>query len=99
MSPDLSLERPPHPGTVLHQEFLAGGRLTVNGLAGRLGLTPSEFDRLLAGQYRVRRALAARLAELTDTAAEYWVALQEQWEDWGLPPRAARTGDRVAARV
>lgn len=73
---------PPHPGEFISEVYLAQSGLSVRQLAGRLGVTPSTLQRLLAGSHGVSPEMALRLSFVLGRSAESWLALQDAYDLW-----------------
>jgi len=74
------MHNPAHPGEVL-REFLPEG-MTVGEVAGRLGVSRPHLSRLLNGHTSMTADMAIRVAMLTNTTAESWMANQVKWDLW-----------------
>jgi addiction module HigA family antidote len=66
----------PTPGTVLREEYLAPGGLSVEALSAKIGVAVSTLTRLIAGERAVDAELSLRLARYFSTAADFWLQLQ-----------------------
>lgn len=67
----------PHPGEILHKEFLQPLALSQRRLAQRTGLRRNRIADLIAGQVRLRDQDAAALARELKPRAAFWMSLQE----------------------
>ena len=73
---------PPHPGTLIRRTYIEPFEgVTSNGIADRLGVAHSTFNRLLNGKAGISPEMAVRLSEVLGGSAESWLALQERF-DW-----------------
>jgi len=66
----------PTPGAVLREEYLVPARLSVEHLAGDIGVAVSTLQRFIAGERSVDAELSLRLARYFSTAADFWLQLQ-----------------------
>ena len=91
------MHNPPHPGEVL-REFLPDD-VTVEKIARRLGVSRVQLSRVLNGRSAVSADMAIRIALLTRTTPESWLAGQSKWDLWqaSKKPRPAITPLRRAA--
>lgn len=71
---------PAHPGEVL-REFLPAN-MTIGEVAARLGVSRPHLSRLLNGHTSMTADMAIRVAMLTNTTAESWMANQVKWDLW-----------------
>jgi addiction module HigA family antidote len=74
------MHNPAHPGEVL-REFLPDN-MTVGEVAARLGVSRPHLSRLLNGHTSMTADMAIRVAMLTNTTAESWMANQVKWALW-----------------
>jgi len=88
---------PPHPGEML-REFLPEG-VTVQDVAGRLGVSRVQLSRLLNGRSALSADMAIRVGLLTGTTPESWLSGQMKWDLWQrsqTPPPAVEPLPRAA---
>ena len=71
---------PPHPGEML-REFLPES-MTIEGIAGRLGVSRVQLSRVLNGRSSISADMAIRIGMLTNTTPESWLAGQSKWDLW-----------------
>ena len=71
---------PPHPGEIL-REFLPEG-MTVDAVAGRLGVSRVQLSRVLNGRSGISADMAIRIGLLTRTTPESWLTGQTKWDLW-----------------
>lgn len=74
------MHNPAHPGEVL-REFLPS-EMTVGEVASRLGISRPHLSRLLNGHSSMTAEMAVRVALLTGTSPESWLANQVKWDLW-----------------
>lgn len=73
---------PAHPGEVLKEAYLDPLAMSVTEFARRIGISrkcASEFVNKHAG---MSVEMAHRLAQATDTTAEFWLTMQVQYSLW-----------------
>ena len=78
----MRMHNPAHPGEVLKEAYLDPLGMSVTEFARRVGIsrkTASEFINKRAG---VSVEMAHRPAKATDTTAEFWLMMQEQYALW-----------------
>ncbi len=81
--------RPVHPGEVLREDFLLPLGLSVNALAGALGVPATRIHEVVKERRGITADTAARLAKYFGGDAASWLVLQANYELKTLPTRAA----------
>ena len=71
---------PPHPGELL-REFLPEG-LTIEAVAGRLGVSRVQLSRVLNARSAISADMAIRVGLLTNTTPDSWLTGQIKWDLW-----------------
>ena len=84
---------PTHPGEMLLEEFLKPLGISQSAFAIRLGVSFPRLNEIIRGRRGVTPDTALRLAQVTGMSADFWLALQSDWDLW----HALRTKD--AARI
>jgi len=69
---------PPHPGEMLHEEFLKPTGLTQVALAKHLGIPVQRINELIRGKRGVTPETAWLLAGAFGTSPEFWINLQNK---------------------
>lgn len=70
---------PIHPGEIIQGE-LNECKISVREAAGWMDISVGELRAILDGKTPVDEDIAAELAMLFDTAAEFWINLQAQYD-------------------
>jgi addiction module HigA family antidote len=86
------MHNPPHPGEVLQDTVISGGRVSVTEFARNLGVSRVALSRVLNARASVSADMALRLAAALGGSAESWLRMQAAYDLW----HAAR---RQRARV
>lgn len=73
---------PLHPGEILREDLLPHYRMERSDLAARLGIPLASVDALLEERSGIDVVLAARLGEVFALSAQYWRAIQLQYDLW-----------------
>src|SRR5271167_2106443 len=73
-----SMHNPAHPGEIL-REYLPEG-LGVGDAAKRLGVTRQALSALINGRAGVSASMALRLEAALGTSAEFWLAMQTNYD-------------------
>ena len=75
--------RPPtHPGEMLLEEFLKPLGITQSAFAIRLGVSFPRLNEIIRGKRSVSTDTALRLAQVLGMPADFWLALQQDWDLW-----------------
>lgn len=73
---------PPHPGEVLQDTVLAGGRISVTEFARKLGVSRVALSRVVNARAAVSADMALRLAAALGGSAESWLQMQAAYDLW-----------------
>lgn len=73
---------PTHPGEILLEEFLRPLEISQSEAARRMGISVNRLNELIRGKRGVTAETALKLAKLLKTDAEWWMALQAQFDLW-----------------
>jgi len=72
--------RPVTPGEMLKEEFLAEYRLTQNGLAKAIGISPNRIAEIVHNRRRITADTAVRLGLYFGNSPEFWMSLQTHYD-------------------
>lgn len=79
----LPKHRPPtHPGEMLLEEFLKPLGISQSAFAIRLGVSFPRLNEIIRGKRSVTPDTALRLARVLGMPADFWLALQQDWDLW-----------------
>jgi addiction module HigA family antidote len=73
------VQRASHPGTVLRQHLTLAG-LTAAALSRNLNVPTNRITSILNGQRAITGDTALRLAHFFQTAPDYWLGLQTEYD-------------------
>jgi addiction module HigA family antidote len=74
-------EHPPlHPGTILHDEFMAELGLTAYSIAKACKMPRSKLERIVRGELGISGDTAVRLGRFFGTSDRFWMNLQATFE-------------------
>ena len=76
---------PTHPGIVLKEEFLKPLGMTQVALATWMGVPIQRIKDIVTGKRGVTADTAPLLAEVFDTSPEFWMNLQNRFDQWAAP--------------
>ncbi|HEY7335653.1 MAG TPA: HigA family addiction module antitoxin [Bryobacteraceae bacterium] len=68
--------KPPHPGKTIREDYLVPLGMSVNRLAGVLGVSSARLNEIVTGKCGITADTALRLARCFGTSAEFWLNLQ-----------------------
>ena len=68
--------RPTTPGVILREDYLKPRRVSVAALAETVGYSRKHMSQVVNGKTRLEAPMAARLAKVFGTSAQFWVNLQ-----------------------
>jgi len=69
-----------HPGTILHEQYLAPHNLAPQDLARAIGVSPMQIDRILRHKKPITTDVALRLGRYFNTEAAYWMRVQAEFD-------------------
>lgn len=73
---------PAHPGEILLEEFLRPLEMTQSDAARQMKLSVNRLNEIVRGKRGITAETALKLAKLLKTDAEWWMALQAQYDLW-----------------
>jgi addiction module HigA family antidote len=76
------LRRPVHPGKVFLLDVLAPLGISVTDAAGMMGITRKALSELVNERSSCSPQMALRIAAVTHTSAESWLAMQAKLDLW-----------------
>ena len=77
-----SLRKPVHPGEVFLKDVLIPLGLTVTDAAKMMGITRKALSELVNEKSSCSPQMALRIAAVTRTSAESWLAMQAKLDLW-----------------
>jgi addiction module HigA family antidote len=77
---DFAMIKPPHPGETIKEDYLIPLGMSVNRLAGALGIGAARLNEIVRGRRGVTADSALRLARCFGTSAEFWLNLQSLYD-------------------
>lgn len=82
---------PPLPGSLVRHKILKPLKIRQADLAKAMGMSTVRINHIVNGRAPITPETALRLARVTNTAAEYWLALQTEFDLHRTRRRLART--------
>jgi len=86
---------PPHPGSILREEFMVPLGLSAGLVAKALGLPRSRIERIVREDIGISTDTALRLARYFATTHRFWLDLQTHFESEVLLARIGPALDRI----
>jgi addiction module HigA family antidote len=87
---------PPHPGEILHREFLVPLGITQHRLAKDTSVPPRRINEIVRGQRAISADTALRFARYFGTSERFWINLQSHYD---LELEKERLGKRLDREV
>ena len=78
----MRMYKPPHPGKILWDLFLAPGGITISEAAQALGITRKHLSKIINGHAGVTPEMALRLELAFGVSAESWLGHQNAYDLW-----------------
>jgi addiction module HigA family antidote len=72
--------KPPHPGETIKEDYLIPLGMSVNRLAGALGIGAARLNEIVRGKRGITADTALRLTCCFGTSAEFWLNLQSPYD-------------------
>ena len=82
----------PHPGEVLHEEFLEPMGLSVYALAKAIGVPRSRINEIARGRQGISAAIALRLGKAFDVDPQWFMNMQTKYDLWVASEAADLSG-------
>ncbi len=76
----LSRKPAPHPGEVLHDEYMKPLGLSVDDVAEACDVLPLHIRGLIDGNWPFHPEMALRLGHVLDTGTDLWTTLQTRYD-------------------
>jgi len=76
------IRKPVHPGNVFLNDVLIPLGLTVTDAAGMMGITRKTLSEFVNEKSSCTVQMALRIAKVTNTSAESWLAMQLKLDLW-----------------
>jgi len=76
------LRKPVHPGKVFFEDVLVPLELTVTDAAQMMNITRKALSEFINGKSSCSPQMALRIAQVTHTSAESWLAMQIKLDLW-----------------
>ena len=74
------MHSPAHPGQILEELYIKPHHLTITEVAGALGIARKNLYAVIKGEYAVSVDMAFKLSKAFDTAPEFWLQAQMNYD-------------------
>lgn len=81
-SPLAGRHTPPHPGAFLETRFLKPLNISQEALAEGLSISRRRVNELVRGRRAISSDTAVRLGRYFGTGPEFWLSLQQAWDNY-----------------
>lgn len=78
----MEMFNPPHPGTILLEEWIKPLGFTISEFALRLGTSRKNLSEIVNAKVGISPEMALKLSKAIGTSAELWVRLQVKYDLW-----------------
>ena len=75
---------PPHPGTILKEDYLDLLEITISSAATGLGIARKNLSAIVNAKAGISPEMAFCLAEAFDTTPDFWLSLQMNYDLWHI---------------
>jgi addiction module HigA family antidote len=86
--------RPSLPGEILAELYLAPHEISIAAFAEACGVTRKHMSGIVNGHVAITAEMAARIAAVLGTTAQYWLNLQNAVDLYDAEQRLAKSADR-----
>jgi len=86
--------RPSLPGEILSELYLAPNQISIAGFAEACGVTRKHMSGIIHGHAAITAEMAARIAAVLGTSAQYWLNLQNAVDLYDAEERLTTSGRR-----
>jgi len=86
--------RPSLPGEILAELYLAPHEISIARFAEACGVTRKHMSAIVNGHAAITAEMAARMAAVLGTTAQYWLNLQNAVDLYDAEERLATSGNR-----
>ncbi|MEQ1889612.1 MAG: HigA family addiction module antitoxin [Alphaproteobacteria bacterium] len=86
---------PPHPGEVLWGLDMEPAGLTINAVAGRLGVDRKTISRIINGRARITAEMSILLGKAFNTTPDLWLNMQRNYDLWHAGLRLKKRADKI----
>ena len=86
--------RPSLPGEILAELYLAPHEISIAAFAAACGVTRKHMSGIVNGHVSITAEMAARIAAVLGTTAQYWLNLQNAVDLYDAERRLAESADR-----
>ena len=85
----------PHPGEILHEEFLQPLGLSQNALAASIGVPANRINEIIRGRRGITADTDLRLSRFLRLSEGFWLRLQNAYDLMEIRRAAGRTINKI----
>lgn len=78
----MEMFNPPHPGTILLEEWMKPLNYSVSAFALRIGTSRKNLSEIVNGKTGISPEMALKLSKALKTSAEFWLKMQLSYDLW-----------------
>lgn len=78
----MEMFNPPHPGTILLEEWMKPLNYSVSALALKIGTSRKNLSEIVNGKTGISPEMALKLSKALKTSAEFWLKMQLSYDLW-----------------
>ena len=78
----MDMFNPPHPGTILLEEWMKPLNYSVSAFALRIGTSRKNLSEIVNGKTGISPEMALKLSKALKTSAEFWLKMQLSYDLW-----------------
>ena len=78
---------PPHPGTLLKEDYIETGTCTITGLAKTLGVSRKTISAIVNGRQGITPEMSLLLGAAFQHSPHFWLDMQNSYDMWHVKHR------------
>lgn len=78
----MEMFNPPHPGTILLEEWIKPLNFTISAFALKLGTSRKNLSEIVNEKTGISPEMALKLSKALKTSPEFWLNMQQAYDLW-----------------
>lgn len=78
----MEMFNPPHPGTILLEDYIKPLQFTVTEFALKLGTSRKNLSEIVNGKCNISPEMALKIEKATKSRAGFWLDMQQEYDLW-----------------
>lgn len=78
----MTMYNPPHPGSVLFEEYISAYKFSISAFALRIGTSRKNLSEIINGKTGISAEMALKLSKALGTSAQLWLNMQQAYDLW-----------------